>query len=45
MTDPTEKVLDLVSEADYKPMTLKAMSRRLGIDPEDYPSFRAAVKG
>ncbi|AGA25526.1 ribonuclease R [Singulisphaera acidiphila] len=45
MTDPTDKVLDLVSEADYKPMTLKAMSRRLGIDPEDYPAFRAAVKG
>lgn len=45
MTDPIDKVLDLVAAADYKPLTLKAISRRLGIAAEDYSSFRSAVKG
>jgi ribonuclease R len=44
-TDHAAHVLKLVSEADYQPLTLKAISRRLKIDPEDYPEFRAAVKG
>ncbi|MBV8270494.1 MAG: ribonuclease R [Planctomycetaceae bacterium] len=39
-----EKILKLVSEPDYRPLTLKALSRRLEVAPEDYAEFRAVVK-
>src|SRR4051812_21237681 len=45
MPDFADKVLGLVARDDYKPITLKAMSRRFGVGPEDYADFRATVKG
>jgi ribonuclease R len=44
MAEFADKVLGLVSRADYKPMTLKAMSRHLKVETEDYPEFRSTVK-
>ena len=44
MPDFAARVLKLVSEPDYKPITLKAMSRRFEVDPDDYAEFRATVK-
>ena len=40
MANPVESVLRLVTEPDYKPMTLKAMSRRFHVSPDDYAEFR-----
>jgi ribonuclease R len=40
-----DKVLGLVARPDYRPITLKAMSRRLKVGVEDYAEFRSAVKG
>jgi ribonuclease R len=45
MDDHTPQVLTLVSEPDYSPLTLKAMSRHFKISDDDYPGFRNAVKG
>ncbi len=45
MTNFAEKVLKLVSEAEYKSLTMKAIARHFGIDADDYVEFRAAVKG
>ncbi|WP_165066973.1 ribonuclease R [Paludisphaera rhizosphaerae] len=45
MASYAERVLKLVAEPSYKPRTLKALSRQLEIDPEDYPAFRAEIKG
>jgi ribonuclease R len=39
-----ERILGLVDRPDYQPLTAKAMFRRLGLDPEEYPDFRRAVK-
>ncbi len=39
-----DKVMGLVSRPDYQPITLKAMSRRFEIAPEDYAEFRKTVK-
>ena len=44
MSEFAERVLKIVSEADYAPITLKAMSRRFEVGPDDYAEFRAAVK-
>src|SRR6516165_2690224 len=44
MAEFAARVLKLVSEPDYKPITLKAMSRRFQVDPDDYAEFRGAVK-
>jgi ribonuclease R len=44
MGDFEAKVLGLVSRPDYKPLTLKAMSRRLTVGVEQYADFRATVK-
>jgi ribonuclease R len=44
MTEFAERVLKLVSQPDYRPLTVKAMSRRFEIDPKDYSDFRATVK-
>ncbi len=44
MSHYDDKVLGLVARSDYRPITLKAMSRRFAIPPEDYPDFRSAVK-
>ena len=44
MADHGDRVLKLVGEPDYKPITLKAMSRRLKVEADDYAEFRAAVK-
>jgi ribonuclease R len=44
MTNPVDSVLRLVTEPDYKPMTLKAMSRRFHVSADDYAEFRALVK-
>jgi ribonuclease R len=45
MSHYIDKVLALVGRAEYKPITLKAMSRRFEIGADDYAEFRAAVKG
>ena len=45
MSHYADKVLGLVGRADYKPITLKAMSRRFEVGPDDYAEFRSAVKG
>ncbi len=44
MPDYAHRVLKLVSEEAYKPITLKAMSRRFKVDPDDYAEFRGTVK-
>ncbi len=44
MTDFAESVLKLVSDPDYKPITLKAMARRFGVHADLYHDFRATVK-
>src|SRR5918998_2930593 len=45
MRDYETEVLALVSGPDYKPMTLKAMSRHFHVGVDDYAAFRATVKG
>jgi len=42
--DLTRRVLELVSAADYRPITLKAIARRFEVGAEAYPEFRSAVK-
>jgi ribonuclease R len=44
MADFEEKILALVARVDYKPITMKAMSRRFEIGGEDYPEFRSTIK-
>ncbi|WP_165228441.1 ribonuclease R [Aquisphaera insulae] len=44
MTDYSEKVLQLVASQGYRPLTLKAMSRRLEVSADDYQSFRRQLK-
>ena len=44
MPEYEEKILGLVARADYKPLTLKAMSRRFEVEADDYAAFRTAVK-
>jgi ribonuclease R len=44
MANHIDSVLRLVSEPDYKPMTLKGMSRRFHVSADDYAEFRALVK-
>ena len=44
MADFAERVLKLVSEPDYAPITLKAMARRLEVPTDDYADFRQVVK-
>jgi ribonuclease R len=39
-----ERVLALVDEPDYKPVTLKAMARRFEVPADEYGEFRAIVK-
>ncbi len=45
MAEFAAHVLKLVSEPDYRPITLKAMSRRFQVDADDYAEFRTTVKG
>jgi ribonuclease R len=44
MAEFAERIMSLVSGADYRPITLKAMSRRLKVTEEEYVDFRATVK-
>ncbi len=44
MDDHAAKVLALVAEPDYQPLTLKAMAKRFQLEEDDYPTFRGAVK-
>ena len=44
MPEFEETILTLVAREDYKPITMKAMSRRFEISGEDYPAFRTTVK-
>ena len=45
MSDYASQVLKLVAEPDYRPMTIKALSRRFEVSPDEYPEFRDSVKG
>lgn len=44
MAEHGDRVMKLVGEPGYKPITLKAMSRRLKVEPDNYAEFRSAVK-
>ncbi len=44
MADFAVIVTNLASQPDYRPITLKAMSRRLEVPADDYAAFRATVK-
>ena len=44
MAEFAERVVGLVAELDYRPMTLKAMSRQLDVEPALYAEFRQTVK-
>ncbi len=44
MSHFADQVLGLLNRADYKPITLKAISRRFEVEPEQYAEFRSAVK-
>jgi ribonuclease R len=44
MDDQVARVLALVSEPDYVPISVKTLAKRFGITNDDYPSFRNAVK-
>ena len=39
MAEFAERVVGLVAEPNYRPMTLKAMSRHLDVEPDDYANF------
>ncbi|MFO0950612.1 MAG: ribonuclease R [Isosphaeraceae bacterium] len=45
MSHYEDKVLGLVGRPEYKPLTLKALSRRFEVGPDDYAEFRSVVKG
>jgi ribonuclease R len=45
MSQYEDKVMGLVARPDYRPLTLKAMSRRFKVGADDYAEFRSAVKG
>ncbi len=44
MADFAESVLKRVAEPEYKPATLKALSRQFAVAADDYAEFRATVK-
>ncbi len=44
MDDHAARVLALVAEPDYRPLSLKGMAKRFKVDDDAYPSFRGAVK-
>jgi ribonuclease R len=44
MSDFAERVVKLVAEPDYTPITLKAMARQFAVPTEDYAEFRATIK-
>ena len=44
MAEFADRIAKLVAQADYKPITLKAMSRHFEIPADDYAEFRATVK-
>jgi ribonuclease R len=44
MSKVKDRILGLVNRPDYRPMTLKEMSRHFEVDAEDYQAFRKAVK-
>ncbi|WP_435007323.1 ribonuclease R [Tundrisphaera lichenicola] len=45
MDDHEARILALVADDEYNPMTLKAMARRFRVPEDEYPSFRNTVKG
>lgn len=45
MSDFADRVLRLVAEPEYKPLTLKAMARQFDVPVDRYADFRSAVKG
>ena len=44
MPDFEDKVMGAVSRPEYRPMTVKALSRALEIEAGDYPEFRKAAR-
>jgi ribonuclease R len=44
MTNFAGRILEFIARPDYQPLTLKAIARRLAIDPAQYAELRAAVK-
>ncbi|WP_422925185.1 ribonuclease R [Singulisphaera sp. PoT] len=43
-TDFETRILKAVSQPDYKPLTLKALGRFMGVDADAYPEFRSTAK-
>lgn len=44
MTDFAAKILEFISRPEYQPITLKAIAKRVGFDPDEYADVRGAVK-
>ena len=44
MSDFADRVVRLVAQPEYKPITLKAMARLLEVPADDYAEFRSSVK-
>ncbi len=44
MADHAARIMKLVTEPDYKPLTLKKLARRFEVGVDDYSDFRQAVK-
>jgi ribonuclease R len=44
MAEFAERVVALVTEPNYRPMTQKALSRHLDVEPNLYPDFRRVIK-
>ncbi len=44
MDDHAARILAMVEEEDYQPLTLKGMARRFQVNDDDYPGFRNGIK-
>ncbi len=44
MADHAARIMKLINELDYTPITLKKMARRFEVGADDYSEFRQAVK-
>ncbi len=44
MDDQVARLLTLIADPDYTPLSIKTLAKRFGIESDDYPAFRNAVK-
>ncbi len=45
MDDHVARLLSLISEPDYVPISVKTLAKRFGVNNDDYPAFRMMMKG